>query len=407
THLNVTIAATLKCNLACGYCFQGQNKPSKRMDDEVQEKLVAFVASRLAGMKSLTVCWYGGEPLMNPEEIWRTAAALQALCAEKEVSYSSFIITNGYLLTAEIARRLVDHGVGGAQITIDGVGEHHDRMRPHISGRGSFDRILANVEEALANSDLRISLRISVDTENAAGVRALLHLLAEKGLAKSGRLSVYFAPIEAISSGCTDYEPLSLSKQLYAQLEVELIRLATSLKLQIYSFFGQDLALCQAVRPNDLIITPNGDLHKCWDTVSFGQMKVGNIAQADVTGALRDNVWTDWVPTRNPVCPACKILPICGGGCAYKTVHPGQMAGEAASLPCISLKFNLAERLFEVCLASGVVEPGEWHPELSPTFAEGELKTGERHTYESMRAASARYLPASARPAPEAGLPVG
>jgi uncharacterized protein len=391
-HLNLTIAATLNCNLACGYCFQGQNKPAKRMDDAVQGKLIAFVEGRLDEVKSLNLTWYGGEPLMNPQEIWRTASAIKSLCAEKGVSFSSFIITNGFLLTSGIARMLVEHGVFGAQVTVDGLGEDHDRMRPHISGRGSFERILANVEDVLANSTLAISLRISVDTENSSGVVALLNFLSERELARTGRFSVYFAQIEAISSGCSDYEPMSLSKQKYAQLEVELLRLAVSLKLKTHTFFGQNLSLCQAVRPNDLIITPNGDLHKCWDTVSYGDLKIGNIAQENAREALSDNLWTDWVPTRNPICQACKILPICGGGCAFKTVHPGEMSGEAAALPCISLKFNLAERLFDVALASGTVQADEWDPVFSPTTVAGKLKTGERHSYESMRAASALYV---------------
>src|SRR5438309_2444973 len=64
-HLNLTIAATLKCNLACGYCFQGHNKPSTRMSDDVHEKLMALVEARAEGLKSIFVTWYGGEPLMN------------------------------------------------------------------------------------------------------------------------------------------------------------------------------------------------------------------------------------------------------------------------------------------------------------------------------------------------------
>jgi hypothetical protein len=80
-------------------------------------------------------------------------------------------------------------------------------------------------------------------------------------------------------------------------------------------------------------------------------------------------------------------------------VHPDEQSGEAASLPCISLKFNLAERLFRVAVASGAVGEDEWDDALSPTLVDGLLKTGPRHTYETMRAASERYasnpIPAS------------
>ena len=261
-------------------------------------------------------------------------------------------------------------------------------MRPHISGRGSFDVILRNIAETLESSQLRITLRISVDAENSEGVVELLHLLHEKGLARSRRLFAYFAPIEAITSGCAEYEAFSLSKIKYAQKEVELIRLAISFGLRMHNFFQEDGGVCQAVRPDDLIVTPTGELHKCWDTVSYGQFAVANIADPDANDRLREGLWATWKPTNNPV---CKILPLCGGGCAFKSLHPDETTGEAGSLPCISLKFNLAERLFEAAVAAGVVDRGEWDPEASPTLSNGVLKTGERHSFDSMQAVAAHY----------------
>lgn len=377
--LTVTIVTTLGCNLACGYCFQGKDKPQSRLTDKARDGLIEYLQRKASGLERLNIVWFGGEPLMNAAEIWRTSAELKDICTAGSVSYNAAIVTNGYLLTPEIGEKLVEAGVTSAQVTVDGLQSSHDRMRPHISGRGSFDRIIKNLHKVVANDKLHISLRISVDANNADGIRQLLSYLAEQGFSGRKNLSVYFAPIEAISAGCADYESLTLSKRAYAELEIELLELAVRLKLHRHQSFGQDGSLCQAVRPMDLVLNSNGDLHKCWDTISFERLKVANVADADFEAMLAENSWTKWTATSNEICASCKILPICGGGCAFKTVHSDEQSGEAASLPCISLKFNLAERLFMVARAAGVVEADDWDPDLSPTFINGELKTGPSH----------------------------
>lgn len=382
-HLGITIATTLGCNLACGYCFQGQQKSHKKLTEAARSGLIKYVTRRISELKSLNITWYGGEPLMNAAEIWTTSGTLKTLCIDHSVPYNSHIITNGYLLTAAVASKLYEHGVTYAQVTLDGTQVSHDRMRPHISGRGSFGRVMGNIEDVVMNSRLALGLRISLDAQNADDVKTLLFLLAEKGLGGRPNLSVYFAPVEAISEGCADYEALSLSKRSYAEMEIDLIDCAVRLGLMRHTRFGQDRSLCQAVRPGDLVIVPNGDLHKCWDTVSFERMKIANITEDDFEEKLRGNEWVDWRATANPICASCKILPICGGGCAFKSVHPDEQSGEAASLPCISLKFNLAERLFRVAVASGAVREDEWDPQVSPTIVNGSFKTGQPHSMNS------------------------
>jgi uncharacterized protein len=378
-HLIITLATTLGCNLACGYCFQGHDKSFRKFSDSAREGLIGYVRKKASELKSLSLVWYGGEPLMNQSEIWRTSKELRQIVEEFGLSYNATIITNGYLLTEEIARRLLEEGVTTAQVTIDGTEASHNRMRPHISGRGSYAKIMENLRSVVFNTDLRIDMRVSSDVENSSGVRELLQELADAGLGRRKNFGVYFAPIEAISEGCSSYESMSLPKRAYAALEVELTELAISLDLHGRGQFGQDRGLCQATRPSDIVIAPNGDLHKCWDTISFERLKVVNISDADFEEKLTENQWSEWKASDNAICASCKILPICGGACAFKHVHSEQQSGEAASLPCISLKFNLAERLFQIAVAAGVVDVDMWDPERSPTCVDGVLKTGRAH----------------------------
>jgi uncharacterized protein len=59
--LAVVIAPTMGCNFGCHYCFE--DRPNKLMAPEAELQLLDYVGRRLAGRTSLTVQWFGGEPL--------------------------------------------------------------------------------------------------------------------------------------------------------------------------------------------------------------------------------------------------------------------------------------------------------------------------------------------------------
>ncbi len=44
--LNLTIAPTMACNFACGYCYQGLDKPTKKMSIEIQDAILNFVKAK-------------------------------------------------------------------------------------------------------------------------------------------------------------------------------------------------------------------------------------------------------------------------------------------------------------------------------------------------------------------------
>lgn len=380
--LMVTIAPTLYCNLACGYCFQGMNKPSTKMALPVQDQLVERISARIPTLDALTVTWYGGEPLMNQAAIWPISERLMGLSDTHGVQYRASIITNGYLLTLETAQRLVDCRVLAAQITIDGLAETHDKMRPMLSGRGSYDKIMENICAVLDNTPMRISVRVNVDVRNAPQIHALLNEFADRGLGHRNQFSVYFAPIEAITTAVDDGDEHVMTKSSYAELEVELLARAARLGLTSLGGYPKNMGVCQAVRPNDMIVLPTGDLHKCWDTVQDGDKRHATIWDEEVDE--QNSAWLAWSPYKSDTCSQCKILPICGGACAFKTVHTEETVGEAGELPCPSLKFNLAERLFLAAKESGLVTAGDWDEARSPTWAAGVGKLGPRHTPESV-----------------------
>lgn len=67
--LDLTIVMTNACNFRCVYCYQPHN--AQHMSQEVEEKIIAFFNKHVGDYKSVSVSWFGGEPLLNRVQIVR------------------------------------------------------------------------------------------------------------------------------------------------------------------------------------------------------------------------------------------------------------------------------------------------------------------------------------------------
>lgn len=312
-HLGLTIVTSMGCNFDCPYCFE--HKTPRIIDTTVADEVRRLVRARLAEVTSVSVTWYGGEPLLATDQLVELSSELRDECEAAGATYESIILTNGWFLDAPTARRLAAAGVVAAQVTIDGPPDVHDAMRPHLSGRPTFERIVANLVEAA--DEIHIGLRVSVDGINVDRVAELLDLLVEAGLA--GRVEVALghllpldhnpaAPSASYSSPC-----LSISKFGEAQLAFD--ELARASGFGARSLPNPLGSPCTAVKTNELIIGAGGELWKCLDDAGDPSASVGSIFDlSDVH--TRSAHWFAHDPFSDPECMSCIALPVCMGGCA-------------------------------------------------------------------------------------------
>jgi uncharacterized protein len=366
-----TVAPTLACNFGCDYCFQGQHKPSSKMSVAVQDALIQFI-SRLASVspkKGVSIAWYGGEPLLAKDIITALSKRLISLCREYRMNYSAMMVSNGYGLTLDVARSLFQDGVQSVQVTIDGAHADHDTRRSLLGGQPTFEKIVRNITEVTKNTQMRLSIRVNVDARNAQNVWRLIDSLRESGLGHQRNFSLYFAPVEAVTQGCHDVADKCMSKTAYGQLESSLAQYAFDAGLCSLPYPRRFTGVCGAVRPNSYVVAPSGDLHKCWDTISDPKFKVGTLFDTCESGMSRavEERWLGWTPFENATCSACRILPNCAGSCAHKFVNPEETLGEAAALPCPSLRFNINEQLIARAERSGAISRDDYSLEMVRT----------------------------------------
>ena len=385
--LTLTIAPTMACNLACGYCFQGLNKPSTKMNTEVENAIVAFVKAR-TDLKSLHVVWYGGEPLMGKESIFRLSDILIAHCDKHGIAYNAGMVSNSYLLSADVATQLYSRRVKWVQVTIDGDRDTHDVMRPLVSGRGSFDRIINNIGATLDATPLSFSVRINVGRRNVDEVSALLDGFVEKKFAQRGSFNVYFAAIEASTpeSGSASTERLEgaeFNRKILA-LEEKARNLGLASTISPPGGFS---GMCVAASNGGYVIGGNGDVHKCWETVHDATKRIGTIFAPDKLGdSVNASAWQQWSPFDNATCSSCKILPMCGGHCAHRFVYGGP---DQQALPCPSWKWNTAEYIFSRAKDLGVTTADKWLAREATVTAK---QSGERHSAETLEGCQQRVL---------------
>ena len=145
----LTLQLTQNCNLRCSYCtysgaYEYQRTHSgKTMSLSLIKKAVDFVMLRSREVKSLAIGFYGGEPLLEFENIRACITYIKENYEGRIINYT--ITTNGTIFNDEIAKFLTKNNFD-VVISIDGPRELHNKNRVYQGGEGSFDDIMRNIE---------------------------------------------------------------------------------------------------------------------------------------------------------------------------------------------------------------------------------------------------------------------
>lgn len=314
SRLNLTIAPTSNCNFRCIYCYEKDSIKPVTMSEQTQEELIAFVKQYISTIKSLNVCWYGGEPLLALDVIEKLSEVLLKLCEENKVAYYASMVSNGYLLTPETVEKLHRWKIEDVQITLDGAAEDHDKRRFLKGGLPTFDRIIENLCAAKENLPKQVTIRINADRHNIDRVDNVIKILREKGL--DGKVFPYLAMVENSNDAYNDNSCLHSNE--FSQREFEFI---TQNGLDILSHTPRQLGnYCMADSCAGFVFNADGRIYRCWNDIGIEARSVGTLK----AGRMESPLFFDYLrydPTEDPACRDCKFLPVCMGGCPNRRVR--------------------------------------------------------------------------------------
>lgn len=152
-----------RCNLLCKHCYSISGDVD--FPGELSTEEVFRVMDDLRAFKVPVLILSGGEPLLRPD-IYEISARAKAL------GFYVGLSTNGALIDREHALRIAEIGYDYVGISLDGIGDVHDRFR---GKEGAFDASLAAVR-LLREEAVKVGLRFTMTMDNAENLEPLLDL---------------------------------------------------------------------------------------------------------------------------------------------------------------------------------------------------------------------------------------
>jgi len=321
--LSLWLSLTSNCNMACPYCYLSQ-KPGRDITNTEAEAIIKFVESTLRENKNvstLSIVYFGGEPLLNKQVLIKLHAFFCELAKKENISYSSLIITNGTLLNEALVqelneiRRNCDTSAITFQVTLDGFGETHNRRRPLKNGDDSFSLIYNNFVRLVKDDNIRnVALRSNVDNENIESVKKLYNNLRESLGFNISKINVGLSwtyPSQSYYLRCPTYEIFPNRDQALKLLE--LYRYAKSLGFKISPLIFT-VGPCGVTNVHNYAIDESLKVYKC-PGLFYTDKNFGIIHENGSLEVPNPINLIQYIGDLNKCYLNCKFGALCYGGC--------------------------------------------------------------------------------------------
>lgn len=261
---NVFFAVTKKCALRCEHCFEWDNLNKKEVlsDNELQG-----IVQRIQEKGVSQIHLSGGEPMLKME-------AMVNLLNNADKSSEFWLVTSGFRLTHDNAKRLKEAGLTGAVISLDHyIPEEHKAFR-------HFKEAYYWVEEAVKNTNnnnLITALSLCTTKEFISEE----NLMAYMELAKELKVSfVQFLEPKAVGHYANKEVLLNQEEIAVVEKFFKKINFTTTYSaypIIIYHGYYQRRQGCLSGGKKGLYVDTDGDINPC----PFCHKKTGNVLDSD------------------------------------------------------------------------------------------------------------------------------
>jgi uncharacterized protein len=337
------------CDLSCRYCFAQTGtygKQKTKMSREVAYKTVDFLIANSYELPKVTLCFFGGEPLLNFPVIQDTVEYALARSKETGKQFLFNLTTNGTMLTKPKTEFLASNNFG-VIFSIDGPKDVQDDMRPFRDGSGSYTVVSHNLKSLVQNSSgprLNFSVRGTYTRKHHNLSKVVAHLL-ELGCRE---ISVEPAILE--------HEQLQIRRKDLPRIKRDYAKLADFYIAKInegiaFSFFHFRLVMDQAYRPTRnytqchaatgyLAVSANGDLYPCHRLVGKENFQMGNVFKGISQPEIQEIFDSAQVNNKSK-CHRCWAKYTCGGGCNAYSIEFNNNIHKPYEIECELMKCRI------------------------------------------------------------------
>lgn len=299
-----TILPTTACNARCVYCYEQGMKVST-MSEATADKVLAFIL-KTKSSDEITICWFGGEPLVASNIINRICTGLN----EKGVLFKSRIITNASLFAPELLDTAVNvWHLTRAQVSVDGAKSDYEARKLFCSPKIHNYEYLLKTIGLMLEAGIEVTLRCNYDHGNIEGMYSFWEDI-NKLYGESDNLRIYSAMLFQAQK---DVSCVELHRR-YLELRTEAFNKGMNFLRFNTSECKMKTNFCMADSDGRcIVIGPDGNLYNCEHLP--GNTSCASIFDEDIKlgSDPRASLEADDKCRECPFLPEC--TPFCKHGC--------------------------------------------------------------------------------------------
>lgn len=302
---------TGRCNQRCKHCYHIEYTNEPLTFENIQEVIKQYVdllekynenlKNHYKGHIHIT----GGEPLVRKDFM----KIVQLMHANRD-KFTFNVLTNGSLITDEIASKLYDFGVGYVQVSIDGDYENHDLIR----GKGNLERTLKSID-ILNKYGIRTMVSFTAGTHNYKDFPKVAKYCSEHGV--SVLWSDRVVPFgNADTNQCMSTEECMEFFRIMQDEKVKKVKEGSALSIQMerslqFIVSKQLIYHCYAGE-SQIVVDENGNVMPCRRL----PLVCGNILEDNLINIFYNNkIMQDLRKNEIPIeCIRCRFKKTCNGG---------------------------------------------------------------------------------------------
>ncbi|SHN15813.1 radical SAM/SPASM domain-containing protein [Chitinophaga sp. CF418] len=329
----LSLAIAQKCNMGCTYCYADQGDfggPMKNMTADIARQSIDLLLKDCEPGSKVQLTFLGGEPLINRKALRDATVYAFEQGRQRDVQVNFSLTSNGTLLQEDDAAFFEEYGFA-VTISLDGIGEQHDQLRPLKNGAGTYGQIIKKIQPLLSTQRrMQVSARVTVTPANMDLPKTLQEFV------NMGFHSVGFSPLLRSSSGKGEMSKEDLEQMLQGMIACGLLFEQHVIMGKRFPFLNMVNALKEVAKGTHrpypcgagagyMGVSADGELSACHRFVNEPAGHMG-----DLTNGINPTLQNNWLASRHvhnqEPCHQCWARYLCGGGCHHEVLERGRNA---------------------------------------------------------------------------------
>jgi uncharacterized protein len=309
--LDITILVSEQCNFRCVYCYEDFKRGN--ITEEVMDSFLLFVKNNIHKYSAVKINWFGGEPLLAAKEIEYISSRLIEVCKKNGKPYFAGMTTNGYYLTVDMLKRMLNQKVLNYQITLDGLAATHNKMRVLADGGPTFETIINNlrgIRDTITSRLFRIILRTNISKIQLPNIDNYVQFIHDE-FRNDTRFQCYFRPagdwggsrVKSIKN-----ELVSTFDELYDSLLHNIAKINVNAYIPLLK-----LNICNSANRNSFVLGSDGTVYKCTLFFNEDYNKIGRLGGRGKLEIDKYKLakWISPMADASEKCHTCNIWSLC------------------------------------------------------------------------------------------------